>query len=239
MVVVQYIVHLADYSDGILYVLAVVLMLEIAVIVDRFWFLRKAIGNGKKIIRDVSHRGKLQRDDLKAILARCVGLPEAGLIDVALRYFGLIHHYGSARGEAFANRLDETIFLTTPSLDKRLWILDTIVTLAPLLGLFGTIIGMFHAFSILAVPGHAPTSVTAGVADALISTASGLFIAMVGLVSYNAFNNAIEKMIHQLESLKILLLNRMDGAPVLQEADGRDAGIDGPLSAPVDGRIRV
>ena len=100
-----------------------------------------------------------------------------------------IHHYGSARGEAFANRLDEAIFLTTPSLDKRLWILDTIVTLAPLLGLFGTILGMFHAFSILAVPGHNPTSVTGGVADALIATASGLFIAMIGLLSFNAFNN--------------------------------------------------
>lgn len=222
MLIIQYIVHLANYSDGVLYILALLMMLEFAVIVDRFWFLRKAIKKGKAIIQEVWRHGKLGRKDLKNVLSHCEGLPEAQLIEVALRYFGLIHHYGSARGEAFANRLDETIFLITPSLDRRLWILDTTVTLAPLLGLFGTIIGMFHAFSILALPGHSPTSVTAGVADALVATASGLFIAMVGLISYNAFNNAIEKMIHQLESLKILLLNRMDGAPVLQANETLD-----------------
>ncbi|MHB1609300.1 MAG: MotA/TolQ/ExbB proton channel family protein [Acidiferrobacter thiooxydans] len=217
MVVLQYIVHLANYSDGVLYVLALVMMLEIAVIIDRLWFLRRGLRKGKEVIQDIARRGKMQRDDLKEIVERCAGLPEARLVEVAQRYFGLIHHYGSARGEAFANRLDETIFLITPTLDKRLWLLDTIVTLAPLLGLFGTIIGMFHAFSILALPGHAPTSVTAGVADALIATATGLFIAMVGLISFNAFNNAIEKIVYQLESLKILLLNRMDGAPVWPE----------------------
>ncbi|WP_298137317.1 MotA/TolQ/ExbB proton channel family protein [Acidiferrobacter sp.] len=220
MVVLQYIVHLANYSDGVLYVLALVMTLEIAVIIDRLWFLRRGLRKGKEVIQDIARRGRVQREDLKEIVERCADLPEARLVEVAQRYFGLIHHYGSARGEAFANRLDEAIFLITPTLDKRLWLLDTIVTLAPLLGLFGTIIGMFHAFSILAVPGHAPTSVTAGVADALIATATGLFIAMVGLISFNAFNNAIEKIEHQLESLKVLLLNRMDGAPVWPE-DGQ------------------
>lgn len=238
MVVLQYLVHLANYSDGVLYILGVVMMVEMAVIMDRFWFLRKGIRKGKEIIDDVSHRGKLQREDLQEIIAQCDGLPEARLIEVAQRYFGLIHHYGSARGEAFANRLEETIFLITPTLDKRLWLLDTIVTLAPLLGLFGTIIGMFHAFSILALPGHAPTSVTAGVADALIATATGLFIAMVGLVSYNAFNNAIEKMVHQLESLKILLLNRMDGAPVWQD-NGPGVPEKGQKGSTVSGRVMV
>jgi biopolymer transport protein ExbB len=51
------------------------------------------------------------------------------------------------------------------------------------------------------------------VADALIATASGLFIAMVGLITFNAFNNAIDKTIQQLESIKLLLINRLDGAP--------------------------
>ncbi len=215
MIAQSYIIHLANYSDGVLYVLALLMALEITVIIDRFWFLRRAIRRGRGIIRAVTALGKLQRDDLGRLMQSAALLPEWHLLDVAQRYFGLTHHYGSARGEAFTNRLDETIFLITPTLDKRLWVLDTIVTLAPLLGLFGTIIGMFHAFSILASPGHSPTSVTAGVADALVSTATGIFIAMVGLISYNAFNDVIEKIIHNLESLKVLLINRMDGAPVL------------------------
>jgi len=210
-----YIIHLANYSDGVLYLLMILLAVELAVIFDRFWFLRTAMAKGRKVLWMVSNRGKLRRPDLEEIATLAKGLPEESLIGVALRHFNLVHHYGTARGEAFANRLDEAIFLTTPSLDKRLWILDTIVTLAPLLGLFGTILGMFHAFSILAAPGHNPASVTGGVADALIATACGLFIAMIGLLSFNAFNNAIDKTIFQLESLKVVLMNRLDGAPVV------------------------
>ncbi|MHB8114810.1 MAG: MotA/TolQ/ExbB proton channel family protein [Acidithiobacillus ferrivorans] len=228
MISFSYLVHLANYSDGVLYILMLLFVVELAVIFDRSWYLRNAISKGKKILWGISVRGKLRRPDLEELVALSKGLPEEALLGVALRHFNLIHHYGSARGEAFANRLDEAIFLTTPSLDKRLWILDTIVTLAPLLGLFGTILGMFHAFSILAVPGHNPTSVTGGVADALIATASGLFIAMIGLLSFNAFNNAIEKTIYQLESLKVVLMNRLDGAPVVLEGT---AAVKAPSSA--------
>ena len=215
MISLGYLIHLANYSDGVLYLLMLLLVIELAVIFDRSWYLRNAIRKGKKILWGISARGKLRRPDLEELVVLSKGLPEESLLGVALRHFNLIHHYGSARGEAFANRLDEAIFLTMPTLDKRLWVLDTIVTLAPLLGLFGTILGMFHAFSVLAAPGHNPTAVTGGVADALIATASGLFIAMIGLLSFNAFNNAIEKTIFQLESLKLVLMNRLDGAPVV------------------------
>ncbi|MEY2336362.1 MotA/TolQ/ExbB proton channel family protein [Acidithiobacillus ferrianus] len=213
----SYIMHLANYSDGVLYLLMVLLLIELTVIFDRGWYLRKAIRRGRETLHMISGHGKLSRQDLQTLVDHARGLPEESMLSVALRYFGMIHHYGSARGEGFSNRLDEAIFLTTPSFDKRLWILDTIVTLAPLMGLFGTILGMFHAFSILAAPGHDATKVTGGVADALIATASGLFIAMLGLISFNAFNNTIEKIIHQMESLKMVLMNRMDGAPIVHE----------------------
>jgi biopolymer transport protein ExbB len=77
-----------------------------------------------------------------------------------------------------------------------------------LLGLFGTIIGMFHAFSVLASPGHAPADVTAGVADALIATAFGIFIAMLGLSAFNMLNNQVRIVIHQLDTLKTMIINR-------------------------------
>jgi len=96
-----------------------------------------------------------------------------------------------------------------------LWILDTVVTLAPLLGLFGTIIGMFHAFSVLAQPGHAPADVTAGVADALIATAFGIVIAMIGLAAFNGLSNQVRLVIHQLDTMKMMILNRIDGVQVV------------------------
>jgi biopolymer transport protein ExbB len=74
---------------------------------------------------------------------------------------------------------------------------------------------MFHAFSVLAAPGHAPAAVTGGVADALVATATGLFIAMLGLVAFNAFNNQVRQILLQLDSVKTMLLNRMDGQPMM------------------------
>ena len=105
--------------------------------------------------------------------------------------------------------------LIVPRLDRRLWILDTVVTLAPLLGLFGTIIGMFNAFHVLAHPGHAPAEVTAGVADALAATGCGILIAILGLAAFNMLSNQVRLSLHQLETLKTMVLNRIDGAPVV------------------------
>ena len=107
-----------------------------------------------------------------------------------------------------ANRLDEVILRQVPLLDRRLWMLDTTVTLAPLLGLLGTIIGMFHAFHVLAAPGAAPNAVTGGVAEALVATAAGLLIAVIGLVFFNGLNERVRLAVHQLDTLKVMLVNR-------------------------------
>jgi biopolymer transport protein ExbB len=179
------------------------------VVIDRFWSLRNTIMRGKSIIEATSAHATLSRADLDMLLRHAGALPEAALLDTAMR------HLDVASGEQMANRLDESIMLIAPRLDKRLWILDTVVTLAPLLGLFGTIIGMFHAFSVLAQPGHAPNDVTAGVADALIATAFGIFIAMLGLAAFNALNNQVRIVLHQLDSMKMMIMNRTDGVPVV------------------------
>ncbi len=209
----DYIIHLADYSDGVLYVLAALLLLALAVIIDRFWSLRMAIVRGNTLIHSTAAHGALTRSDMDKLLRRAGTLPEAVLLDTAIRYIDITNN------ETLANRLDESIMLLAPQLDKRLWVLDTVVTLAPLLGLFGTIIGMFHAFSVLAQPGHAPADVTAGVADALVATAFGIFIAMLGLTAFNALNNQVRIILHQLDSMKMMIINRTDGAPMLPVRD--------------------
>lgn len=209
---VKYIVYLANYSDGILYLMALLLLLALAVMIDRFWFLRRTILRGQSVIRATAEMPVLRQAELAALLDKAKNLPEAALIDTAVR------HLGSVSSETMANRLDETVLLIAPALDRRLWLLDTVITLAPLMGLFGTIIGMFHAFHVLSQPGHAPAEVTGGVADALVATAFGLFIAMLGLAGFNAFSNQVRLIVHQLDSLKMMIVNRTDGAPMLTTA---------------------
>ncbi|MGE4483343.1 MotA/TolQ/ExbB proton channel family protein [Acidocella sp.] len=206
---VKYIVYLANYSDGILYLMALLLLLALAVMLDRFWSLRRAILHGQSIIHAAAALPALRQGELALLLQQARNLPEEALLGTAMRYQGAVN------AETMASRLDETVMLVAPSLDRRLWLLDTVITLAPLMGLFGTIIGMFHAFNILAQPGHAPSEVTGGVADALVATAFGLFIAMLGLAGFNALSNQVRLIVHQLDSLKTMIINRTDGAPVL------------------------
>ena len=211
---VKYIVYLANYSDGILYLMALLLLLAIAVMLDRFWTLRRTILRGQSVIRTVAQLSVLRQGDLVTLSKQAKNLPEEALLSTALQYQGVVD------SEIMASRLDEAVMLIAPSLDRRLWMLDTVITLAPLMGLFGTIIGMFHAFNVLAQPGHAPAEITGGVADALVATAFGLFIAMLGLTGFNALSNQVRLIVHQLESLKTMIVNRTDGAPVLVPARG-------------------
>jgi len=73
-------------------------------------------------------------------------------------------------------------------------ILDTIITVSPLLGIFGTVIGIILSFEMLGRAGiEEPQAVTAGIAQALITTASGLGIAILSLFPFNYFNSRVEK----------------------------------------------
>lgn len=77
--------------------------------------------------------------------------------------------------------------------------LDTIITLAPLLGLLGTVTGMIHAFGLLGGELDAPTAITGGIAEALIATAFGLGIAIVALLPFNYLNSRLEEARHEIE----------------------------------------
>ena len=84
---------------------------------------------------------------------------------------------------------------------RGLWLLETIVTAAPLLGLLGTIVGMMHSFKLIGGDGLVnPSGVTGGVAQALIATAIGLVIALVALFAFNFFSRRIDRLMDELES---------------------------------------
>lgn len=99
-------------------------------------------------------------------------------------------------------------------------ILDTMITVAPLLGIFGTVIGIINSFEMLGTAGiEDPKAVTAGIAQALITTATGLGIAIFSVFPFNYFNSRVEKAAHTIEkyatSLEIvyekLLQKNVDG----------------------------
>lgn len=79
-------------------------------------------------------------------------------------------------------------------------VLDTMITVAPLLGILGTVIGIINSFEMLGAAGiEDPKAVTAGIAQALITTATGLAIAIFSVFPYNYFNSRIDKATHIIE----------------------------------------
>ncbi|ALS59347.1 MULTISPECIES: MotA/TolQ/ExbB proton channel family protein [Pandoraea] len=102
-------------------------------------------------------------------------------------------------------QLSAALYLAMKSkLKQRLWMLDTIVTAAPLIGLLGTILGIIDTFSSLAASGISDAKgVSAGIGTALYATALGISTALFVLVFLNHFNDRIERI---GDHLKILLL---------------------------------
>jgi biopolymer transport protein ExbB len=92
--------------------------------------------------------------------------------------------------------------------------LDTVITLGPLLGLLGTIIGMINSFGIMSESGLGnPQAVTGGVAEALVCTAAGIFVAVTTLIPYNFFlarlEEETEKMEHYATKTEAVLQRRI------------------------------
>lgn len=89
-----------------------------------------------------------------------------------------------------------------PLLEKRVEIIDTVITAAPLMGLLGTITGMMASFQVLSEKGvNEPNAITGGVAEALIATATGLVVALFSLIAYNYLSAKIKVFIYDLEAI--------------------------------------
>ncbi|MGA8571820.1 MAG: MotA/TolQ/ExbB proton channel family protein [Desulfobaccales bacterium] len=116
------------------------------------------------------------------------------------------------------SRAGDKAQLIENNLSRGLWVLETIVTAAPLLGLLGTITGMMRAFNLIGNNGLVdPTGVTGGVAQALIATALGLFIAIIALFAFNFFARRQSQVLDEMERLGTRLVDNIRMAEVIRE----------------------
>ena len=94
-------------------------------------------------------------------------------------------------------------------LEKNLSILGTLGNIAPLIGLFGTVVGIIRAFHSLSVSGSAgPSVISAGIAEALITTAAGLVVAVPAVIFYNYYLRRVTTIMNEIESVskKVMVL---------------------------------
>ena len=160
----------------VVYPLSVLAILTLAITFDRAYVLWRFAGER------AGDTGKVPR--------RHVAQRLSAIFDDGMRPLWHIE----AKVEAAAQRIER-------DMSRGLWLLETIVTAAPLVGLLGTIVGMMRSFKAIGGDGLVnPAGVSGGVAQALIATAIGLVIALVALFAFNYLSRRIDRLMDDLES---------------------------------------
>jgi biopolymer transport protein ExbB len=163
-------------------------LISLALTIERILFWAKL--KSREVLREILTHVEQGEFDQALKLGKTSQQPIARVMAA-----GIAH-----RNPAPAKAMEAAAQAEIPVLKRRLGVLDTIVTLAPLLGLLGTVVGMIGSFDVMADVGIGqPHAITGGVAEALIATATGLLIAILTLVSYNYFTARAEREMDQME----------------------------------------
>lgn len=123
--------------------------------------------------------------------------------------------YGHAR-EDVEKTIENAALYELDRLERGLGVLATVANIAPMLGFFGTVVGMIQSFDVLAAQSLSnPQAVAEGIKVALITTAAGLFVAIPVQLAYNFFSTKVNRFIRDIETASNLLLEtygEMDSA---------------------------
>lgn len=186
-------------------------VVSIAVLIERFISLKNAQADVSDVIKKAEDALYGYEPEKAIVYLERMDNPVTRVLATGVRNCHL--------GERGAERaMEEQGTKETAALTKRLGCLDTIITVAPLLGLLGTVTGMISAFHVIAAKEgiSTPTAITGGVAEALIATATGIAIAIVTLIGYNNIQERIKGIVAEIEIHGTAMVN------VIAETGGRD-----------------
>src|ERR1700730_8211753 len=186
-------------AKSVLIVLLIMSVYSIWVMVERYLTFQKAKNQSLKLLGALSN--VLTRSDYQQAIDVTKKYKQSHLAKVIAA--GLLEFEAVRRDkrnmdpeitiEAARQGMDRTAMITIAELKENLGVLATIGATAPFVGLFGTVIGIMHAFQKMATSGGGIASVSAGIAEALVTTAIGLGVAIPAVWAYNYFQNRIDR----------------------------------------------
>lgn len=200
------------------YLVIVLIMLTLLVgtlTVERLLSLRKAQGRRgyAPFLREVLDRTR--SGDVQGAIELCdrQGGTMAGVLGAGLRRYQAIGDDTPDKRimiEEVEHALDEATSLEAPALERNLVALSTIASIATMVGLLGTTIGMIRAFMALGQAG-APDAVqlSIGISEALINTAGGLTAAICAIIAYNYFTTRVDGLMHNTEESAAALVQSL------------------------------
>jgi biopolymer transport protein ExbB len=184
------------------YPLIILSIVSVAVILERLWTLRNAGAATQTLANSILDSVKQGRKDLAMALCRQNNRSAASRVFLAILALS-----GGESLEKSATFMNEAMFEETQKMKKNLWILGTVASSAPFIGLLGTVIGIIKSFENMAVVGTGGfTVVAAGISEALVATALGLGIAIIALIFYNYFQVRIGNIsgLVRIQAMKLL-----------------------------------
>lgn len=187
----------------VMYPLLFCSIVVLAIAVERLAYYRGVIGFAPGLLSDLD--AKLQGRDWEGATVLCA--QSRGVIAAVLTK-GL---RCKADPTAMKNSFESAAALESANLRKNLGYLETIVTLAPLLGLLGTVIGMIGTFNVFDNKQSNTSVITGGVGEALVATATGLCVAVLALVVHSYFSNRLDAVITDMEEVCAFVLERVKG----------------------------
>jgi biopolymer transport protein TolQ len=192
---------IAEYgADAVLIILLLLSVFSIASIIERFLTLRQVRIKGMKIKEQLAHVMQTQNlDELAEI-----GKDRESLEGRALGY--ALKHAKENGAEGLSEVVNSFALMEKPKLERSLNFLATVGANGPFIGLLGTVFGIMKAFNDLGVSQGDAATVMVGIAEALVATAVGLFVAIPAVVAYNAFQKQVKQVMQNLETVRELCL---------------------------------
>ena len=178
-----------------------------AITAERYWYFRAETGDTAALINALSPA--LAKGDWGQAIAICRETKgcAAAVARAALER--------KSRDILIVEKVIEgAAALKAAKLRDRLQYLEFIVTLAPLLGLLGTVVGMIQSFSVMNIRDGQPFAITGGVGEALVATATGLCVAIFALVAHAYFTRQLDSLITDMEETGYHLLNKIRGETI-------------------------
>ncbi|MGL5254669.1 MAG: MotA/TolQ/ExbB proton channel family protein [Brevinema sp.] len=183
-------------------------IIALAVFLERFFFLISVSRNASIIRKEIE---RIQGLNVSEAIGVCTGHP--GVASNIIR--SGLNMSNSRRREDVERAMDDAARFELPRLNKNLPILATIVNIATMLGLLGTVLGMITSTAVLATQGLGNASeLIGGISQALVTTAAGLIVSIPAQVAYNYLVARIDTIIIDIENTALELLKVLKfGAP--------------------------
>ena len=179
-------------------------IIGVAIILERFWSLRKSQIIPDGLIVEIKTMIKQNNLDDNKVNILKNSSPLGDLLAVAIAKM-------KDSVEVIKSALDERAGIIVHNLERYLGVLVTIATVAPLLGLFGTIIGMVELFSSFTSSGHDVAVFARGISIALYNTAGGIVVAVPAMIAYRFFRSKIDNYLNEMEHYAIQIVEILKG----------------------------